>query len=271
MADSLRTIDFYQDLEAEHRTWLLDFDQQYLRNWEKLLKDKEEAALAEARIRQILESYRVTVEPNESLTGHEKRPDFLCTVDGYCFEVEVTHISIQKAINETGIDVEDQREVCCHGLLNRAVAKVCTHKAEQCANRNHPTLLAVTTFHSVAAAICSLRNNIESLLTGERSFTWDMKADTLQPDGDFYGTTSLKFAAFLCPDKAEKIGYARCSISGLLFCGPGKNIRGVLHPNSIRPFNPMILPNIEFGQVVVDRESGKLRVDWPEDKDEYTA
>ena len=163
MADSLRTIDFYQNLEAEHRTWLLRFDRQYLRNWEKLLKVDEEAALAEARIRQVLESYGVAVEPNESLTGQEKNPDLFCTIDGYCFEVEATHIPIQKAIKETGIDVEDKRKACCHDLLNRAIAEACTHKAKQCANRDHPTLLAVTTFNDIAAAIFSCATTLSRL------------------------------------------------------------------------------------------------------------
>ena len=29
------------------------------------------------------------------------------------------------------------------------------------------------------------------------------------------------------------------------------------------PFDPAILPQVEFGQVVIDRESGQLRAEWP--------
>jgi hypothetical protein len=269
MAKSLRSIDIYQNLEAEHRTWLLGFDQQYLHNWEKLFKENEEAALAEARIRQILESYGVAVIPHE-MPG-ECGPDFLCELNGYCFEVEVTHISIQKAVNETGIDVEDKRKRIWHSLPNLAIARACTRKAKQCANQSHPTLLAVTTFHPIVGSISTLRNNIEEFALGDCSLTWDMNPDASQPTGDLYRTTRLNFAAFLRPDNTEKIGYPRCSISGILLCGPDKNIRGILHPNPSRPFNPRILPQIEFGQVVVDRESGKLRVEWPKDNNECST
>jgi hypothetical protein len=63
---------------------------------------------------------------------------------------------------------------------------------------------------------------------------------------------SLRFAsaAFLRPDKTQEVGFARCSISGLLLVKPGSpQILGVLHPNPARAFVPACLPAVEFGQV----------------------
>ena len=74
MATSLLTRHFFSDLPADHRTWLSDFDPRYLANWEKILAANEEAALAEAGVRQLLQGYSARVEPNEDLTGAEQRP-----------------------------------------------------------------------------------------------------------------------------------------------------------------------------------------------------
>jgi hypothetical protein len=273
MTNPLRETPFFQELDAEHRRWLSGFDARYLSHWTRILNQDEEAAWAEAGIRRLLEGYHVSLEPNDSLTGQEERPDFLCNLNGSDFEVEVTHISVQKATEVTGL--VEGGGACNYNSLNPAISRACTFKATKCANRNHPTLLAVVTFHTRVSALSFSHPHIESLLTGEASITWDMNRETCQCVGESYETTGLRFAAFLCPDKTEKIGYARCSISGLLLCGLGRErspeIRGVLHPNPARPFNPAILPQIEFGQVVVDRTSGQLRVDWPEERDEYAA
>ncbi|MGA2618368.1 MAG: hypothetical protein ABSF26_12215 [Thermoguttaceae bacterium] len=104
MATPLRPNPFFDALADEHRIWLSTFDPQYLANWEKVLSGNEEAALAEAGVRRLLQGYRVRVKPNEDLRGMERRPDFHCETNGSGFEVEVTHISIEKATEITGLE-----------------------------------------------------------------------------------------------------------------------------------------------------------------------
>jgi hypothetical protein len=113
------------------------FDPRYLANWEKNLNGDEEAALAEAGVRRLLQGYAARVEPNEDLTGGEtgaeQRPDFHCESDGHGFEVEVTHISIEKATKVTGL-VEDPIGACHYSSLNDAIFVACKGKAKQCAH-----------------------------------------------------------------------------------------------------------------------------------------
>lgn len=137
MAASLRINAFFQRLEAEHRVWLSTFDAQYLRNWEKLLNADEEAAFAEARVRQLMQGFGVTVEPNEDLNGANPQPDFRCYVRDDKFYVEVACISIAIATEKTGIPNGS------HGFspfrpLNDAIFAKCRGKASQCKILTHP-------------------------------------------------------------------------------------------------------------------------------------
>jgi hypothetical protein len=268
----------FSDLPAEHRAWLSGFDPRYLANWEKILAADEESALAEAGVRQLLQGYGARVEPNEDLTGAEQRPDFHCQSNGGGLEVEVTHISIEKATKVTGL-VEGQTGFRNYGSLNDAVFAACKGKAEQCAHACCPTLLAVVTFHFDVSAICLAKPHVETLLTGETQITWNMDMRTCQKVGDVYQSTELRSAAFLRPDMLQEVGFARSSISALVLCGLGARSRdvhgvwrphviGVLHPNPARPFDPALLPSVEFGQVEIDRTSKQLHVRWPKGDEE---
>lgn len=272
MVDSLRTEVFFQRLEAEHRGWLSSFDPVYLKNWEKLAGGDEEAALAEARIRQLLQGHGVTVEPNESLTGQGRRPDFCCRVKEYKFYVEVACIPISVATEKTGIP-NGPHGFCSRRPLNDAIFSKCQAKAAQCKNLDAPALVAIGTFHSFAAMSSFKKPMLNWTLTGETKIAWDIDLQTGQQTEDAYEITELHSSAFLCPDEAEEVGYARSSISGLLFSGLtlGKRpLIGVLHPNPARSFEPATLPHIEFGRLVVDRSSRQLRVDWPEEESSAT-
>ncbi len=273
MATSLRPSPFFDNLAAEHRTWLSAFDPQHLSNWERILNSDEEAALAEAGVRRLLQRFGASVEPNEDLSGKEQRPDFHCESNGSNFDVEVTHISIRKATEVTGL-VEGRTGFCNYSTLNNAIFMACKGKAEQCACARYPTLLAVATFHFQASMLCLGKPHVEMLLTGETKITWDMDMQIGKQVGDVYQTTELWSATFLRPDTLQEVGFARSSISALVLCGLGAlqrdvhgvwrpHVIGVLHPNPARPFDPALLPRVEFGQVEIDRASKQLHVRWP--------
>jgi hypothetical protein len=269
-AESLRETPFFQELEAQHRRWLASFDQRYLRKWEKLLADNEEPALAEARVRQILNSYGINVEPYESLTGEARRPDFRCCAGSRTFYVEVACIPIAVAARKTKIPNGPHGCAEFHTLTDAIFAK-CRGKATQCKNLDAPVLVAIGTFHNFAAMSCFRKVWLNWVLTGKPRVAWEVGRETGTQTGETQQVTELQSAAFLAPDESEEIGYARSPISGLLLSGLTLGKRpfiGVLHPKPVRPFDPAILPEVEFGQLVIDRVSRQLTVDWPRDDDQ---
>jgi hypothetical protein len=259
-------IPHWQQLADDHRRWLSTFHPQYLSNWEKMLNADSEAALCEAGVRRRLELSGINVEPNESLTGQCGGPDFRCSMAKHHFYVEVTCISIATAEKESGLSDES------HGLIPfnlwgmaEAVFSKCMKKSPQCENLDGPALVAVGTFHFTAASVGFNKVLLSGLLTGQTKMAWDIDIQTGQQVGDIFQTTELRSAAFLKPDPTQEVGFARCSISGLLLCGLGslsERCRGILHPNPMRPFDRSLLPDVEFGEVEVARGSGQLRVLW---------
>ena len=127
MALSSRPNRFLDTLKAEHRTWLAGFDCQYLRNWEKLLKNNEESALTEAVVRRWLSMRGVTVSPNEDLTGNHQRPDFRCVTPGGQFYVEATCISVEKATEITGL-LDGANTALRPSPLTKKIQRVCINK-----------------------------------------------------------------------------------------------------------------------------------------------
>ena len=269
MVDSSRTSACFQKLEAEHRNWLSAFDAGYLRNWESLLNDREEAAFAEAGVRRLLQEHCITVEPNEDLANSEKRPDFRCFAGRYEFYVEVTNISIDSATQTTGIPHQGSIEAHPFSISPRRIFWKTVNKEAQCDGVDAPALVAVTTFHGFAAKLWCTRIFMNWLLIGETKLARPIDVRTGNRVGDACQVTELKSAPFL--DEASEDWFARESISGLLVCHPAMNdlpILGGLHPKPVRPFDPAILPQVEFGQLTIDRTSGKLTVVWPEEKGE---
>lgn len=151
-----------------------------------------------------------------------------------------------------------------------AIFNECINKAPQCANPDAPALVAVGTFHSTAAVTSFKKPLVNMVLTGRSGIAWDIDTSTGYQVGATYQTTDFERAAFLRPDNSGEPAFARCSISGVLLCGIGLRLQGpigVLHPNPARPFDPTLLPRIQFGRVEIDYRSGRLLVRWPEPDD----
>ncbi|HEY5311224.1 MAG TPA: hypothetical protein VIK18_01850 [Pirellulales bacterium] len=257
-------------LAIEHRGWLRKFDNQYLKYWENLLGNDQEAALTESRVRRLLQHHGAIVEPNESLTGDGRRPDFRCTVGDNHFYVEATCVQIATAEKKTGV------KNLATGILPynkmgmiEAIHAKCKEKASPFADLDRPALLAIGTFHAHAAMDFSERFFANLVLTGKAAMAWDIDTSG-QPVGETSDFTGLEAAAFLRPDTTQGVGFARSSISGLLLCGFGfepPRLLGVLHPNPVRPFDPALLPGIQFARLELDRASDQLTIQWPEGGD----
>jgi len=262
----------WQQLADNHRRWLSAFPPQYLSNWEKMLRTDDEAALCEASIRRRLELSGVSVEPNESLTGNCGGPDFRCNCKQGHFYVEVTCISIATAEKRSEIkqELSGSRPFNLWGMVEAVFAE-CKNKTPQCANLDGPALVAVGTFHAMAAMIGLKKVLVEGLLTGKTMLAWDVDIQTGQQVEDAYEFTEMRAAAFLRGDPTQEYRFARNSISGVLICGLGSlagRCLGILHPNPARPFDSALLPGIDFGSVGVDEASGQIRVRWTREGDD---
>lgn len=263
----LRNPNFKKCVER-HEAWLGNFDPRHLAAWRKLLKKENEAALCEAGIRELLEEHGVTVEPNEKLEGETTGgPDFRCTVNGRHFYVEVTCVTLKTAAKRIGLTGKEPSHTLnpfnVDGMIE-AIFGECVSKTPQCSGQDAPTLVAVGTFHS-AGVQCFKKVLLEYVLTGKQQIAWDVPKVRGLEMGKPFKITELEHAAFIRPDSNEEIGFARLPISGVLICrlatDPAAFI-GVLHPNPLRPFDPSLLPNVDFGQVSINQESGKLKVTW---------
>src|SRR5216684_6135719 len=137
MLNSPNSNPFLNGLATTHRAWLAGFDPQYQLNWEKLLVAQPEAAMSEAGIRAMLQARSVRVEPGEDLTGSRQSLDFRCSCNGTVFFVEVTHISIEKAADKSGIPAEFTG-ASHYRPLNDLIFNACRGKAAQCAAVGHP-------------------------------------------------------------------------------------------------------------------------------------
>ena len=156
-------------------------------------------------------------------------------------------------------------------MLNDSFWSACKGKAKQCSGLDHPTLVAVGTFHTAASVLCVSKPHVDMLLTGETKIAWNIDVRTGGPVGDTFLQTELYSAAFLRPDEQSEVGFARGSISGLMICGLGvepPRVIGVLHPQPARSFDASLLGGVEFGEVQIDRESRRLHVCWPTEDDD---
>ena len=256
----------FQAVIQQFEKWLSKFDPQHARNWKRLLRSNDEAALCEAMTWQILNEQHVVVEPNADLTGGERRPDFRCTKNNQTFYVEITCVhtsTLEDKIKLPSSGTHDMTAVPWQKFLEAVFLK-CRNKAPQCADLDAPCIATVGTFH--ASACMSFINEkfvIEQLLTGETKTAWDVNAKSGETS-DVYPTPELWSALFLKPGETTP-DKARCPISALLVAGLGvasRPVYGLLHPAPARPFDRNLLPRIEFCRLKEGYQTGKLETEW---------
>lgn len=259
----LRPNQLLDEIATEHRQWLAGFDRRYAKIWERLCSADYEAAMTEAAIRRILSvQHRVTVEPNEALTGNCGGPDFQCAVGGKRFCVEVTCFPIADVERSTGI-VAGPRSASGfdpNGMIDKVFAKAAS-KSAQASRATVPTLLAIGTFHATASMIFFGKRFAPMYQTGKTQLTWSIEATSRRVTKACV-QSELHRAVFLKPDSVTGVAPARQSLAGILLCGVGVEpapVRGLLHPNAARPFNEQFLPGVEFHRIAFDQSSGRVR------------
>ncbi|MGI8982223.1 MAG: hypothetical protein ACR2FY_23570 [Pirellulaceae bacterium] len=251
----------YQELADEHRQWLKSYDSRYLDNWEKLLKDNHEAALYEAAVRRNLQANGILVEPNESLTGDRRCPDFRCVLGARHFYVEVSCIPASKAEEKTGVPADRPGFYPWSPFrLIESVLSKCGNKYGQFQNLDGPALLAVGTLHGFAAMDLKRKEVVASVLAGKTKMAWDIGSGEAS---SVYHLTDFEDASFLERDPAsDGITNKNSPISGILLGGVDCPFLGVLNPKPVHSFDPAILSDVEFGEVIIDDHVGEVQVNW---------
>lgn len=261
---------FYSELIANHREWLANFDKHYSKKWEDLLKNDPESAVGEAAVRRFLSANKLHVIPNEDLDGDTRTPDYRCETELSHFYVEVSRISIQNAIDITGLSDSPNGEFVRNpSSLSRKVFQICRNKATQCANSDAPVLLAITTAHSKAAMHSFGPPYTDMILCGKTTMTVSINLETLKSDGSVRLDSQVYESAFFTPDEEDEVVAARRTISGLLLCGitlgrqPDEMwVTGLLNPNAVRPFEIEMLPTVRFRSAEYDPYTGQLHLYW---------
>jgi hypothetical protein len=174
--------------------WIEQKDRCHARAWGHRFNADPEAAMCEASYWAVLTDCGVTVEPNADLTGSRRAPDFVCWSGNQKFFVEVTCIHIETATEHTRlphVPPKGNSGGPWRNLNDKIFGKVHA-KTTQCADLDAPCVLALGTFHFMASKLCIEIDSMESLLTGQGEFAWDVDPST----GDAVGTV---YMALACP------------------------------------------------------------------------
>jgi hypothetical protein len=255
--------DLLSDYAAEiskHREWLRGQSGNRLKKWNDQLCQSPESAICEAMVRSFLNTERVHVMSNEdpSVGG----PDFLCSVNGQEFFVEVTCMTLCKVTEHSGLSdkpvgVSGEELLTVDSafcLLTGEFLGELRNKTVQCSGLKLACLVAMATLHRQGGQLCFGDDAAEDLLTGTPEIGMKYSLRTGEAIGDFYESVSLRDSSFIRFEKGQsgKVESARDPISGVLLCSFGYRspcIVGALHPNPNRRFDRNLLPSVRFAKL----------------------
>ncbi len=239
-----------------------------MERWQECLAGPQvETAVCEASLRRFLAQHVDRVEPEEDRSSGG--PDFRCAVGSRHFYVECTCLTIAAVTRATKLSHHPEpNKFSSYGTLTSLIHGECQGKAPQASLRKDaPCLLAVGTLHRSASQACFDRPECEKVLTSQPMMTGEIDHETGGPAGPVRDETDLMHSAFyrLGADSSQAVDPTRRSVSGLLLCPFGirtVEVRGVLHSDSVRPFDRMLLPNIQFCRLKDGYQGGKIGVEW---------
>lgn len=222
-----------------------------------------EGAAAEALAWNFLDDCGIHVELADE--GGSSAPDFLCRAAGHSFYVEVTSISREVATRETGLT--GQPGATAYSLLTGRVKEEVSYKAAQFKDFQSglPLVLFVCTLHFEASALCVSRHAVEQMLLGTTGPGWNI--DTRAGAGVGAPFQVARFDQSVATRK-DSLDTVRKQISATVLAGfglvpPACKVRGVLHPHALRPFDPNLLPYVEFFRVKHwPPRDGKVECEW---------
>lgn len=256
----------FRDVIVQYRKWLEEQRPSACKFFLKRLSSRDsakvEGALGEAVAWNWLEPRCGQIELQESGDGGL---DFVCSPREGVFLVEVTTLTIAKASKRTGLDHElAERGPKFYGTATTAIKEKILAKCGQDKELSRPLVIFVVTLHFEVTAIAFQCRHLEELLVGKRVLTWKMNADLSGPAGPLYERCTSDHSLFF---ESETQTLARRNVSAVLIGGfgirpPDCVVRGVLHPDPVRPFDPGWLPDVCFGRIEPWPLCSASRVSW---------
>ncbi len=241
----------------EHVEWLRAIDDARACNFQRMRKSNREGAAAEALVAGHLRAWVEKVEPFEE--PGRGGPDFCCTQDGQRFYVEVTALATDAVQKSSWIPDDPKWEGGSVGSISRIVRSSLSDKADQCANRDAPVLVALAIHHSWVSM--DVRRLVRDVLISDESYMLAISPDHPMPTESGQFVTRLSHAIFMATEQSG-VTPKRQSISGVLLFGLGihpPRVVGLLNGSACRLFNVGLLPMIEFGEAVIIDDRVKIK------------
>ena len=228
---TMELVEYWKNELDDHRKWLSQYSQSAIKPWENLLKSQPEAAICEAILRHYFASRVDEIEPNEP-----PGPDFICTVNGGRFYIEVTCLTRDKVTEHTELTEYPQQNIASYfRLLTNQIYQEAANKVPQCSKLAFPCLLAEATLHYTGAKMCFRRRSAEDLLTGTTTIIYPINTQTGDMVGQVHESADLRNATYIRPakDQPSDVEFARKCFSGIILCDFGSKpvrLTGTLHP-----------------------------------------
>jgi hypothetical protein len=257
------------DTIARHRTWLDRFPAAYRAKWEQQFASAEESAMCEAHVREVLEANGAEVSPADDPAAGG--PDFRCTVAGRHFYVEVTCLTRDVVTRWTNLEpsLPASRGPRSYNDLTALVRQKASKKAVQCSELDAPCLLALGTFDIRASVVCVDELHIQHILTSHTGIGMAFDGEIGESVGPVRHIVNMRDSSVLRLGGYGALETCRKPISGFLICGFGSEVwrkdfpvRGLLHPDAVRPFPRELLPRIRFCRLLPGYGRGELQPVW---------
>ncbi|HMN41870.1 MAG TPA: hypothetical protein PKE29_13580 [Phycisphaerales bacterium] len=260
-------LDAYREVIIAYRKWLEaqrpSACKRFLSRLESPSSIHVEGAVGEAAAWNWLDPRCDSIELNES--DAHGGADFRCVGNGASFLVEVTTITIPTASDRTGLSHSSKHTgPKYYGTATAAIKQEIVSKAKQVSGHTVPVLVFVTTLHWEVSAIGLQTHHLEELLIGSSVITSTINRLTGDSVGPIRNEATFDHSLFFATRTNLPL---RRHISGVLVGGFGLRppecvVRGVLHPDPARPFDPRGLTDACFGSIRPWPLTKQSRVVW---------
>jgi len=107
---------------------------------------------------------------------------------------------------------------------------------------------------------------IQQIALGKTSWKYNMDRQSRELIGEPVVSVDFKDSVFYTPESGTKIDRNLVAIiaGGFGLEHPRANVLGLLQPNPALPFAPEWLPHIPLAKTTVDKNAGKVSLEWVE-------
>jgi len=258
-------LDVYRAAIVAYRKWLESQSTSACKRFLTRIASQDErlseGALGEALAWNWLEprTDKVQLNEDESTGG----PDFVCACEDRSYLVEVSTLTTDAVANATALPEFPTLGPRWYRSLTRAILRKVIHKSPQASDLDLPYVLFIPTVHFQASTILVSTAHLEHILVGSTGI-----GGAFDPvDGVIGNLQNVATLDHPCFFETRTLHPTRRHMSAVLvggfgFVPPDCTIGGVLHPDPIRPFAPICLPDTCLGRLEPWPPANGLRVVW---------